>query len=67
MANYGNHKIRKIVISSGVVTTIAGSGSQGSLDRNTGTSATFRGPWGITTDGTYLYVAESSHLIRRIE
>mgnify|MGYP001168092468 CR=1 FL=1 len=67
VTEYTGRKIRKIVISSGVVTTIAGSGSQGSLDRNTGTSATFRGPWGITTDGTYLYVAESSHLIRRIE
>ena len=55
------------MISSGVVTTIAGTGDQGNSDHNTGTSATFNGPWGITTDGTYLYVAEDSHLIRRIE
>ena len=46
---------------------LAGTGGQGNLDHTTGTSATFNGPWGITTDGTYLYVTEDSHLIRRIE
>ena len=67
VTEYTGRKIRKIVISSGVVTTIAGTGDQGNSDNDNGTLATFNGPWGITTDGTYLYVAESSHLIRRIE
>jgi len=41
--------------------------SQGFLN-GTGTSASFNGPRGITTDGTNLYVAEySNHLIRKIE
>jgi sugar lactone lactonase YvrE len=65
VVDFGNHRIRKIVISTGVVTTLAGS-SQGSTD-GTGTSASFDGPYGITTDGTNLYVAESGeHKIRKI-
>ncbi|SVB99016.1 uncharacterized protein METZ01_LOCUS251870, partial [marine metagenome] len=61
-----NHKIRKIAISTGAVTTLAGSGSQGSAD-GTGTAATFKNPRGITTDGTNLYVADASnHKIRKI-
>ena len=67
VADYGNHLIRKIVISTGVVTTLAGTGSRGSAD-GTGTSASFKYPRGITTDGTNLYVADNSnHLIRKIE
>jgi len=60
----GNHRIRKIVISTGVVTTLAGS-SSGSTDA-TGTSASFKWPKGITTDGTNLYVSERNHRIRKI-
>ena len=67
MADYGNHLIRKIVISTGVVTTLAGSGSSG-FANGTGTSASFNSPAGITTDGTNLYVADyGNHLIRQIE
>ena len=62
-----NHLIRKIVISTGVVTTLAGTGSSGSADNSTGTSASFKDPMGITTDGTNLYVADfSDHVIRKI-
>jgi len=65
VADYNNNRIRKIVISTGVVTTLAGS-SQGSTDA-TGTSASFYNPKGITTDGTNLYVADqSNHRIRKI-
>src|SRR3989338_6933074 len=62
-----NHTIRKIVISTGVVTTIAGSaGSSGSTD-GTGTSARFNYPGGITTDGTNLFIADfSNYTIRKI-
>ena len=52
---------------SGAVTTLAGTGSSGSAN-GTGTSASFNGPVGITTDGTNLYVTDrSNHLIRKIE
>jgi hypothetical protein len=67
VSDAGNHLIRKIVISTGVVTTLAGTGSSGSLDNATGTSASFYGPRKITTDGTNLYVADQqNHLIRKI-
>jgi hypothetical protein len=66
VADARNHLIRKIVISTGVVTTLAGTGSSGSAD-GTGTSASFNKPVGITTDGTNLYVGDSdNNLIRKI-
>ena len=67
VADYGNHRIRKIVIDNGTVTTLAGS-SLGSADNATGTSASFQGPRAITTDGNNLYVADgTNHRIRKIE
>jgi len=66
VADYGNDLIRQIVISTGVVTTVAGTGSSGSAN-GTGTSASFQNPKGVTTDGTNLYVADMfNHLIRKI-
>ena len=64
-----NHSIRKIVISTGVVTTVAGTpGSIGNADNATGTSASFQGPRAITTDGNNLYVSDgTNHRIRKIE
>ena len=59
VTDYGSSTIRKIVISTGAVTTIAGSaGVVGSAD-GTGTAATFNYPSGITTDGTNLYVTDT--------
>jgi len=60
VADYSNHLIRKIVISTGAVTTLAGTGSSGSAN-GTGTSASFQSPEGITTDGTNLYVADTEN------
>ena len=63
----GSNKIRKIVIATGVVTTLAGTGVEGSAD-GAGAVATFFNPIGITTDGTYLYVTDSwNRKIRKIE
>lgn len=67
VADRGARKIRKIVISTGVVTTLAGSGAASSLD-GTGVAATFNGPADITTDGTNLYVLDAvSNNIRKVE
>ncbi len=62
-----NHVIRKVT-SAGVVTTYAGTGSSGSTDNATATSASFNRPQGIAIDGAgNLYVADSNnHTIRRI-
>jgi hypothetical protein len=68
VADTSANKIRKVVIATGAVTTLAGAddGSSGSVD-GTGTSARFRQPRGIGTDGTNVYVADSeNHTIRRV-
>ena len=66
VSDTSNHKIRQIVITTGVVTTLAGSGKAGAVD-GTGTSASFNMPSGITTDGSNLYVADiSNNKIRKI-
>jgi len=68
VADTSNSTIRKVVIATGVVTTLAGSaGIKGSTD-GTGTSAWFYYPDGITTDGTNLYVTDTYNFtIRKIQ
>jgi len=67
VTEFGDHTIRKVVIATGVVTTIAGGQGVSGLSDGTGTSARFNGPAGITTDGTNLYVAEHyGQTIRKI-
>jgi len=66
VADSTNNKIRQIVIATGTVTTVAGSGQLGTVD-GTGTGARFYHPRGLTTDGTCLYVAElESNKIRKV-
>jgi len=62
-----NHTVRVIEIATGAVSTLAGqAGVTGAAD-GIGAAATFFDPWGITTDGTNLYVADrSNHKIRKI-
>ncbi len=58
VADSFNYTIRKIVIATGAVTTIAGqAGTSGSTDA-TGTAATFNIPNGIWGDGVNLYISE---------
>jgi len=68
VADTNNQWIRQIVISNAVVTTLAGTrGAVGALDNTVGTSAKFDYPRGITTDGTNLYVADTTNqLIRKV-
>jgi len=59
--------IRQIVISTQEVTTIAGlAGTQGAVDATLGANARFNYLYGITTDGTNLYVTDSYNTIRKI-
>jgi sugar lactone lactonase YvrE len=66
VAEYSGNKIRKIT-QSGVVTTLAGSGAQGSTDA-IGTAASFNNPTGLAIDASgNLYVGDSSsNKIRKI-
>ena len=67
VADYTNNEIRKIVISTGVVSTVAGNGTIGS-NNGTGPAATFYYPSGIAADGLgNLYVAgDNNNEIRKI-
>ena len=67
VSDYSNNEIRKIIISSGVVSTFAGSTTAGSTD-STGTAASFSEPWGLVFDGSgNLYIVDSSNSkIRKI-
>lgn len=62
----GSHKVRKITVG-GLVSTFAGSGTQGDKDAQ-GVAASFNGPAGVATDaGGNLFVAdESNRKIRSI-
>lgn len=68
VADSRNNSIRKIVIATGAVTTLAGSidGISGAADA-TGTAARFSSPWGISRIGSALYVADGANsTIRKI-
>ncbi|MCC7202780.1 MAG: hypothetical protein IT393_09015 [Nitrospirae bacterium] len=71
IADSGNHVIRIIDILTKEVTTLAGqSGVAGLNDSSEGSSgiAHFNSPGDITTDGTFLYVADTgNHAIRRVD
>ncbi|MEY2620492.1 MAG: hypothetical protein RIT26_312 [Pseudomonadota bacterium] len=66
VADSGNHLIRKIT-PAGLVTTLAGTGTQGSFD-GMGTSASFNSPHGLAVDSLgNVYVADDqNHRIRKI-
>ena len=72
VADFGSHTIRKIVINTQVVSTLAGiagvSGSPDAASAIPGTSATFRYPIGIARIQNNLYVTDSSNsTIRKID
>ena len=69
VADYSNNVIRKIDPVTQAVSVFAGSstGLRGSAD-GVGTAATFFGPYGITSDGTNLYVTDNNNCtIRKID
>ncbi|EOD38772.1 hypothetical protein EMIHUDRAFT_224182 [Emiliania huxleyi CCMP1516] len=65
----GNHKIRRVEVATGSVTTVAGNGDEGDAD-GVGDAAHFCNPIGIaiSLDGSALFVADNeNHKIRRVE
>ncbi len=69
-ADTGNHRIRKIDASTQIITTIAGTGTQGySGDAGPATAAAIDSPTGLACDvSNNLYLADThNHRIRRID
>ncbi|MDH4262774.1 MAG: hypothetical protein OEV78_07010, partial [Spirochaetia bacterium] len=67
---YNYHKVRKINLTTGQLSTIAGTGTAGYADNATGTLAKFNLPHGITVDSinNAAYVADASnHRIRKVD
>lgn len=66
VADTGNHRVRKIVIATGTVTTLAGDGTNAYLD-GIGSGARFNTPYGLATDGVHVYLADTlNQRIRKI-
>jgi hypothetical protein len=53
IADTGNHRIRKVTVSTGIITTFAGTGASSySGDNGAATSATFCYPYGVAVDAS---------------
>jgi hypothetical protein len=67
VADSGNHTIRRVVIATGEVTTLAGAPTLAGNFDGTGLGARFNGPGGIALDGAgNLFVADGGNEIRKI-
>jgi len=66
VVDWADHTIRKVVIATGMVTTMAGAAGVAGSDDGTGTEARFNSPGGITTDGANLYIADGNCTIRKV-
>jgi hypothetical protein len=68
VADTGNRTIRKVVIGTGEVTTLAGTAGTAGLSDGVGAAALFNMPAGITSDASNLYVTDmANHNIRQID
>ena len=70
IADYGNHRIRKVDASTGNISTVAGTGTAGySGDGGAATAAQFDGPFKVAVDGAgNLYIADGfNNRVRKVD
>ncbi len=74
IADYYNHRIRKVTVATGIISTIAGTGSQGyGGDNGPATSAKLNLPYGVALDASgifyieYYYDYDLSHFLSKKE
>ncbi len=59
VADYGNNRIRKVTVSTGIITTVAGTGTYGySGDNGQATTATLRYPQGVALDASGIIICK---------
>ena len=69
IADQYNHRIRKVTVSTGIILTIAGTGTSSySGDNGAATSATLNYPYGVVLDtASNVYIADTNnHRIRKV-
>ena len=68
IADDGNNVIRKVTVSTGIITTVAGNGVQGySGDNGPATSATLNGPEGVAVDALgNIYILDENNVVRKV-
>ena len=69
IADNGNSRIRKVTVSTGIISTIAGTGTESySGDNGAATSATLNYPCGVVLDtASNVYIADThNHRIRKV-
>lgn len=69
ISDFGNNRIREVVVASGIINTIAGNGTQGYAgDGSAATSAQLNGPKGIAVDGSgnVYFADDGNNCIRKI-
>jgi sugar lactone lactonase YvrE len=69
IADSGNNKIRKVTVSTGVITTVAGTGTAGNTgDGGQATSARLRTPYDVAfgPDGSMYIADRANHRIRKV-
>ena len=59
IADQSGHRIRKVTVSTGIITTIAGSSTSGSYsgDNGAATSATLQYPYGVALDASGIIIS----------
>ena len=70
IADFGNHRVRRVGLSSGRITTVAGTGTAGfSGDDGLATAAQLANPTGVAVDAAgNLYIADNgNHRVRRVD